>query len=202
MKVKSDNKKQINWKKYTPTIDLSSIDYFLKTWLGALTFFTICIIVGYYVWDYSGMLSFMFWVVGIFFITYRKDYLAEKIGFSIFIILLIIWAGTVNMFSINSKSKSTIVKYDNIEYIDSKEKIVIHAQEPINKVIVIDSISAEQYYTIKGKQDLNVSIFYKPQADYYDYKKDIVSEHLYHYVIKDGDLDWKSREIEKKEKWF
>jgi hypothetical protein len=202
MKVKSDNKKSINWSKYKPTMNFSNLDSFLKTWLGAWTILIICWVGAYYVWDYDGLLSVILWVISGIFLTSRKDDIGEKIGFSIFLTLLVMWIATADMITVKDKVTTTIVKYEKIEYIDSTEKIIIHAKEPINKVIVVDSMSSEQYYTVKGKQDLNVSILYEPASDWYDYKNGEIGEHQYNYVIKDGVVDWKSRRFEKDEKWF
>ena len=202
MKIKSDNKNKINWCKYKPTMDFRSLDDFLKTWIGVLSFFVICCILAIFVWEYNALHTFLIVMFGSTIVFMRKDFLGEKLAMSTFVILITMWLATANMIALEDKKVSTIVKYDKIEYTDSTEKVIIHATEPIKKVIVLDTLSTEQYYTIKGKQDLNVSILYSPSSDFYDYKKGVVSEYRYNYLIKDDGIDWKSRLIEKDEKWF
>lgn len=201
MKIKSDNRKQIDWSRYKP--DFSSFDNFINTWLGASTMFVLCWVASYFVWDYSIVVSFIFFGFANAFLFAKKDNIPEKIVLAIIIGLVFSWMASANILTHNNQIKETNVKYDKIEYIDSTEKMIVHITEPIKKVLVISDLKSEAYFTVKGRQDINVSILYQPNSDLYDYVDDEITDHDYYFKFKDGDLEWKSSvPVTKNEKWF
>lgn len=206
MKIKSDekkNKKPINWNgvKWKPSSGWS-VDGFLQTTWGALLFAIICYVVGFFVWDTNALLSFIIMGIGVTFFLNRKDSFGEKIGFSVVVVLVFMIFATVDLMNNEKLNTETIVKYDKVEFIDSTEKLIIYAVEPVKQTIVINKMSTEQYFTVKNSTDLNISIVYTPKSDYYDYKAGKISEHNYKYKIAYDGKVWESYSFEKDEKWF
>ena len=202
MRIKSDNKKSINWNKYKPTMDFSSIGGFLQTTWGALIFAFVCYGIGFYVWETSGLIALIIMGVGVSFFLNRKDSIGDRIGMSIVIATVFVILATTNIFENKKLNTETIVKYDKIDYIDSTEKMIIYAVEPIKQTIVINKLTTETYFTVKNSKDINVSIVYTPMSDYYDYKSGKISEHDYNYKINYDGKVWEGYSFEKDEKWF
>jgi hypothetical protein len=88
------------------------------------------------------------------------------------------------------------VKYNKVEFIDSTEKIVIDVVEPMKRVIILPNIKTQEYFSIRSayaNNDINITITYTPESDFYDKKQGIISEHNYYYTINYGAEKYTSR---------
>lgn len=104
------------------------------------------------------------------------------------------------------KDKVTSVKYSNIEYIDSTEKIIVSGVYPINGILVLDNLSSKQYYTLRNKQDVNISIISKEYYDFFDFieqlDENISTPSTYSYKLEIPEVSWSNKLPDSNKKLF